>query len=91
MNNENEEGGISLSYAVEHEDRLDCKVPGACAVRSGDQHGEGADHECHEGCQRSKMGREVEAKEGEVEMQIIAHPDADGIEDEKQRALHFPN
>ena len=68
MNDEDEERRCRLLHAIEHEDRLDGKVPRAGTIGRGDKHGEGAHHEGHECSQRTKVGGEVEAEESEIEV-----------------------
>ena len=91
MHDEHEKGCVGLPNAIEHENGLHGEVPGACAVGRRNKHGERSDHERNEGCQRAETCREVETEEGEVEVQVVAHPNAYGIEDKEQRTLHFTN
>ena len=91
MNDENKECSLSLSDAIKHQNRLHGKVPRASTIRCGNKYGKSADHKSHERSQRTKSCCKVEAEESQVEMQVIAHPNANGIDDEKQRTLHFSN
>ena len=88
MDDEDEEGGIGLTYAIKHEDRLDGKVPGAGSVGRGHQHSEAAYDEGYQGCYGTEAGGEVEAEEGEVEVQEVARPNAYAIDHEQQGILH---
>lgn len=81
VDNEGEENGGLLGNAIKDEHRLDGEMPGACTVRRGDEDGEGADAEDEESGERVDAAREVEGEEGEVEMQVIACPDAYAIKE----------
>ena len=48
MNNEDKQGRLCLSHTIKHENCLHGKVPRACTIRCGNQHGKGSYHESHE-------------------------------------------
>ena len=63
-------------HAVEDEHGLHSKMPGTGAVGSGHDDGNAAHHKRDHGARQTQMGREVEAEEGQVVVQEVAHPDA---------------
>ena len=87
MYHEGEEDSRRFSHAVEHEHRFDGKMPRPCPVGGGNEHGKGAGAE-NEQCRCGvDAGSEVVAEEGQIEVQIIACPNADAVEQIEQRML----
>ena len=89
MHDEHEVEGLIACYAIEDKHRLHGKMPGAGTIgcRYDDSHG--PNDEGHQGTSRTKVGGSGKTKEGEIIMQEVAHPDANGEEDEERHVLHI--
>lgn len=88
MYDEDEVEGMVVGYAVEDEHSLHCEMPGTGPVGSRHDYGDAAHDERHEGARQAKMGGEVETEEGEVVVNEIAEPDADGEKEKQGDVLH---
>ena len=89
MHDEHEVEGLIACYAIEDKHRLHSKMPGAGTIRSGHNNGHGAYDKGHQGTSGAKVGGSSEAEESEIIMQEVAHPDANGEEDEERHILHI--
>ena len=87
MDDEYEEEGLLVLYAVEDEHRLDSEMPGTGAVGRRHDDGEVGHDERHEGTAEAEVGREVEAEEGQVVMQEVTYPDAYGEQQVERQVL----
>ena len=88
MYDEDKVESLGVGDAIEDEHRLDGEMPRPGTVRGGHDDGYGAYDERHEGARQAKMGGEVEAEEGEVVVNEIAEPDADGEKEKQGDVLH---
>ena len=89
VHNQGEHRRVGIAHAVEHHHRDDSKMPGACSVGRRYDDSKRAAYEHHQSGLQAERAGEVEAKEGQVEMQEIAHPDGYGIKDEKPDMIHL--
>ena len=87
VDDEDEVERVLVGNTIEDEHGLDGKVPRTGTVGGGYDDGYGAYDECHQRTAQSEMGREVEAEEGEIVVQEIAHPDGEGEEGEQGYVL----
>ena len=74
--------------AIEHEHRLDGEMPGSGAVGRGDDDRYRSYDEADQRAGQSEVRRLLEAEEGEVEMEEIARPDRQAIQDEQRDVAH---
>ena len=79
---------MDVGDAIEDEHGLDGKVPGTGTVGRRYDDGDAADDERHQGTADAEVGREIEAEEGQVVVQKVADPDADGEEGEQRDVAH---
>ena len=75
-----EESGIAL-HSIEDEHGFDGEVPWSGTVWRWYYDRYCAHHERYEGAADSQVGRGLEAVEGEHEVQEIAEPDGEGVEE----------
>ena len=87
VDDEHEIEGFYIGHAIENEHGLYGEMPRTGTVGGGYDDGYGAYDECHQRTAQSEMGREVEAEEGEIVVQEIAHPDGEGEEGEQGYVL----
>lgn len=80
VDDEGEEDGGLLGDAIEDEHGLDGEVPGAGSVGGGNEDGKASCAEDEEACHGADVAGGIEGEEGEVEMEVVAYPDADAIE-----------
>ena len=83
-------GSIGGTHAVEHHHGDDGKVPRARTVGRGDYDGKRAAHKHHQPGQGIEVGGKAETIKREEEVQIVARPDADGVQHEQGQAAHPP-
>ena len=80
MDNEYEDKRLVVGHAIENQHRLDGEMPRTGTIRRGHDDGEVSHHKGYQRTAQSQLRRKVEAEEGEVVMQEVHHPDADGEE-----------
>ena len=89
VNDQGEHDGGFFSDAVEDEHRFHGKVPWSGTVGGGNQHGERSDAENEERLIGKDAGGGVEAEEGDVEMEEIAHPNQHAVEEIEREISDF--
>ncbi len=88
VDDQHEIEGRRIGDAIEHEHRLDGEMPGSGAVGRGDDDRYGSYDEADQRAGQSQARRLLEAEEGEVEMEEIARPDRQAIQDEQWDVAH---
>ena len=85
---ENEEEGIVCLNAIEYEHCLDGKMPRSGSVRRWYDDRYAAHDECHQTAHQIEMARRFKALEGEIVVQEVAQPDAQGEGDVERYVSH---
>ena len=88
MYDEDEIEGLMVGHSVEDEHGLHREMPRTGTVGRGDDYSDTAHDERHESARQPQVGGEVETEEGEVVMNEVAKPDANGEEEEQGDVLH---
>ena len=78
----------NFCHTINHQHRLDGKMPRTCTVGSGHQNGKRADTEDEQYGEGREMGGEVEAKEGYIKMQKVTCPYRHGIKKIQREASY---
>ena len=87
MHDEHKPEGLFISHAIEDKHRLDGKMPGTSTIRCWHDDGKVGYDEGYQCTADTEVRREVEAEEGEVVMQEVHHPDADGEKEIERQVL----
>ena len=69
-----------MCHAIKHEHRLHGKVPWSGTIGGGHEHGKGAGAKDEQSSHDVDVTGALISKEGKIEMEKIAHPNADAIE-----------
>ena len=88
MHDESKGRGIGLRYAIERHHRDDHEMPRACSIRSGYDDSQADGGKGHQCLYDTKLGREGEAEEGNLELKEIAHPYTYSTEQEQSFLVH---
>ena len=88
MDKEGKKGGIGRGNAVEHHHGDDGKMPRTGTVGRGDNDGKRACHKHDQTGLKTEVGTERKAVERQVEMEEVAKPHQDGVEQEKGDVAH---
>ena len=87
MDDEDKPEGLLIGYAIENEHGLDGEMPGTGTIGCGYDDGEVGYHKRHQRTANAETGRKVEAEKGEIVMQEVHQPDADGEEQVERQVL----
>ena len=88
MNDEHEVEGVVLLDAIEDEHRLHGEMPWPRSVGCRYDHGDASHDEGYQSAHQIEMARRFEALEGEIIVQEVAQPDAQGEGDVKRHVSH---
>ena len=78
MHDEHKPKGLFISHAIEDEHRFDGKVPRPRSIGGWDNDCEVGNDKGYQCTTDAEVGCKVETEEGEVIMQEVHHPDANG-------------
>ena len=90
MYDEHKPKGLFVGHTIEYQHGLDGEMPGTCTVGGGYDNGKVGHHKRDQRTTDTKVRREVEAEEGEVVMQEVHHPDADGEKEVERQVFDIP-
>ncbi len=89
MYDEYEIESLLVGNTIEDEHGLDGKMPGTGTIGGGDDDGDTSHDEGGESAHHAELARGLKAEEGEIVMEEIAQPDAEGEEDISGDAAHI--